>query len=780
MIKAYNQRFTGAILLIAAIFATFSCTKVDLPGYDIPDGYYTDAESIETNIEEWSMEVGDKKTITATVSPDDIYYPGVTWSSSDESVVTVSTSGVVTAVALGEANIIITSEQTESLTKQIPISVVEEVVDLEKIEIIRLSTNEVVESIDVPLNDFVELGVKFTPENATNTDVMWVITDYAEIASVERGNGTVWGKSEGVCHVEVKSLGYEDIAAQCTVNCTYIALESFTIFSTESFEADPDDPEGIVPEDEIHTGSRTIGVTQEILLEIDTEPYNASVKTIKWESNDPNIATIDEDGNVTGQGMGTATITATCTDYDGNQKQATFDVEVTEIIADSFSFYSKYSSVRPGEALEADIVLNTYPSYAIIPSDTQWALSGAATDVDYEVVTDEYGGVTVKVTAGSETGDFTLTATYYKEVDLEQVEVTASITLSVDDATNVNIDPEFHGAAFPLTDGSVQLTWSYYDTDTTGSGSGNGTYDNPTIDWTSDDESIATVDDDGKVTFLEYGDVTISAKSSYDDTIETVLIKIPGGYWREPFNENKSFGTANGIYYGSDYFLFSHGVATGNSSASHYEDGYITITNGYETDYASASSPKYPDEDNANIYYTASRRTDIWCYDETICPLNANTYPYVAFHIDDIIAQGLGNVKYIELDFNVTGGDTGGTSIAKISSIGSYDGYSDGNNPRVSVRYLSNDTQILIFDLLTVGNANLIGSLTSASTSYYTPYSISINYNQYGYDVDQYDSDSNLSAEAMTAFSFNMYNVQTFASEADIDAYIADLGLTEK
>ncbi len=770
MIKAYFQRFTSVLLVAMAAMSLYSCTEEELPGYDAPEGYYTDAESIEFNVSSWTLEVGDKFTLEATVLPTDVYYDTVTWSSSDESVATVTSAGVVTAVALGEAKIIATSVQTETLSAEVAITVAEEVVEIEGIQIVLLSTGEAIDSVDVAIDDFVELGVEFIPANATNTDVMWVITDYAEIAAVERGNGTIWGKTEGTCHVEVKSLYNEDLRSQCEITVKYMDLEAISIYSVESFEADPDDEDAVVPDDVTHYDSRTIGVTQEILLEIDTEPYNATVVSTVWTSSDSNIASIDSDGNVTGQGMGTAIITAVCTDMSGNKCSDTFEVSVEEIIADSFTLYSKFASARPGESLEADIILYTTPSYAIA-GDLTWSVDGL-TDVTVVENRDLYGGVTATVTAGSQTGAFTLTATY-----TDNPEISASISLSVDSATNINIDPEFHGATYPLSDGSVQLTWSYLNT-----GSGTGSYDAPTITWSSSDESIATVDANGLVSFgsfaaYSYGDVTISATSSYDGTVETVDISIPGGFWRELFNTNKSFGTANGINYGENYFLFSHGVGqASNTSVSHYQDSYITITANYETTYASASKPKYPDDANSNIYYTASRRSDIWCYDESICLLNGNTYPYVAFHLDDIVAQGLGNVKYVELDFNITA-DGGSTTIAKISGVGSYDGYSDS---RVSVYYLSDDTQILVFDLAAIGNANLLTNLTSDSDSYFEPYSISINYNEYGYDVDQTDSDGGVSAYAMTAFSFNMYSVQTFASLEDVETYFTDLGLSEK
>ncbi len=52
---------------------------------------------------------GDTATLTATVYPDDAVDTAVTWSSSDETVATVSSDGVVVAVGVGEATVTVTS-----------------------------------------------------------------------------------------------------------------------------------------------------------------------------------------------------------------------------------------------------------------------------------------------------------------------------------------------------------------------------------------------------------------------------------------------------------------------------------------------------------------------------------------------------------------------------------------------------------------------------------------------------------------------------------------------
>ncbi len=59
---------------------------------------------------ELSLNEGDKATLTATVTPSDATNQNVTWSSDNIDVATVSDAGVVTAIAVGTANITVTTE----------------------------------------------------------------------------------------------------------------------------------------------------------------------------------------------------------------------------------------------------------------------------------------------------------------------------------------------------------------------------------------------------------------------------------------------------------------------------------------------------------------------------------------------------------------------------------------------------------------------------------------------------------------------------------------------
>lgn len=68
-----------------------------------------------------------------------------------------------------------------------------------------------------------------------------------------------------------------------------------------------------------------IGDTRQLNIEI--EPDNATNQEVNWTSDDESVATVDRDGLVTAEGVGSATITAT---VDGVSDTATVNVEEPE------------------------------------------------------------------------------------------------------------------------------------------------------------------------------------------------------------------------------------------------------------------------------------------------------------------------------------------------------------------------------------------------------------------------------------------------------------------
>lgn len=69
---------------------------------------------INENIE--SLEIGQSKTLTATITPSNATDKNITWKSSDESIATVSSAGEIIAKSAGIVNITVTSSNGKTST----------------------------------------------------------------------------------------------------------------------------------------------------------------------------------------------------------------------------------------------------------------------------------------------------------------------------------------------------------------------------------------------------------------------------------------------------------------------------------------------------------------------------------------------------------------------------------------------------------------------------------------------------------------------------------------
>ena len=69
--------------------------------------------------------------------------------------------------------------------------------------------------------------------------------------------------------------------------------------------------------DSITTAIETKGGTYQFTSKV--LPANATNETLKWTSSNPKVATVDQNGKVTGISEGTVTITATATDGSGKK-----------------------------------------------------------------------------------------------------------------------------------------------------------------------------------------------------------------------------------------------------------------------------------------------------------------------------------------------------------------------------------------------------------------------------------------------------------------------------
>ena len=148
---------------------------------------------------------------------------------------------------------------------------------------------DVLEHLDIPVNGTGTVAYSVLPENAYNKNVSFESAD-AGIAAVN-ANGVVTGVSAGETTITVTT---EDggFTGACTINVYNQAVTGVTIEPSEA---------------ELNVGSST-KLTATVL------PENASNKNVVYSVDDESILSVDQDGNVTGLSLGTATVTVTTED----------------------------------------------------------------------------------------------------------------------------------------------------------------------------------------------------------------------------------------------------------------------------------------------------------------------------------------------------------------------------------------------------------------------------------------------------------------------------------
>lgn len=266
-------------------------------------------QSVGLNKTELALEVGKTGTLEAIVEPSDATNKNVTWSSSNSEVATVD-NGVVTAVSAGEAIITVTTEDggktaTCKVTVNAPQTVPVTGVTLDKT------------SLDLKTGDNTTLTATVNPESATNKDVTW-ISDKPEIAAVE--GGTVTAKAAGTAIIAVTTIDGGKIATcKVTVTPKTVPVSSIQV-----------------------QGKGVIYVGDTTKLTATITPDGASNKAVTWDSQNKDIATVDQQGNVKALKVGTATITATA--QDGSGISGSFVVTVQQ--ADTTALKAKVTEAQ--------------------------------------------------------------------------------------------------------------------------------------------------------------------------------------------------------------------------------------------------------------------------------------------------------------------------------------------------------------------------------------------------------------------------------------------------
>ena len=165
----------------------------------------TAVDSVGLDMTEYTFNsIGSTLTLGATVFPTYATDKSVEWSSDNESVATVSSSGTVKAIGNGTANITVTTtDQKKTATCTITVAQWVTGITLDKT------------SLSIAIGNEAMLSVTILPDNANDKTYTWSSSD-SSIASVDN-SGKVTAKAKGNATIKVTANDGSGVFASCAV-----------------------------------------------------------------------------------------------------------------------------------------------------------------------------------------------------------------------------------------------------------------------------------------------------------------------------------------------------------------------------------------------------------------------------------------------------------------------------------------------------------------------------------------------------------------------------------
>ena len=294
---------------------TYSCFAGGYPGnpysYANIKTIYVPATSIEIDFESVELVKGETKQLSAIVLPTDADSLEFNWRSSNPDIVSVTSTGLITANSSGEA-FVITNLNADSA-----------IVDSCKVKVIQPVTSIVLNTKEKAL----KVGETYTPivtvnpNDADNKNIIWT-SENPRIAVIE--NGTIKALKAGV----VKIIATSEDNNNATDSCEVVVIQPVMGINLN------------------YTEYNLEGVGSTVQLEAIVLPDDATNKEVNWKSSNENVCIVSN-GTVVAVNSGTSVIIATTVDG-GYMAVCTIFVQADTGIADiknsnvNYEVYSLY------------------------------------------------------------------------------------------------------------------------------------------------------------------------------------------------------------------------------------------------------------------------------------------------------------------------------------------------------------------------------------------------------------------------------------------------------
>lgn len=398
--------------------------------------------------------------IKAKVVPEDASDKTITYTSTNTKVATVSSKGYVTGVGAGKT--VITVRDSAGNKAEFTVTV------LKKVQVTAINLNY--------MEKGVYTGKSFTlkpeifPEDATYPDVEWVSSDES-VATVSE-DGVVKGIKAGKARISCKSIDNPMVSQTCIVTVKVRTM-------------------GV----SLNYSKITVYTTTSKQLKATVTPSNATNKKVTWESEDPDIASVDKNGVVSGKKVGTTYIICTT-----NNSERTATCKVT---------------VKKG-VLSKKITLNK--TKVSINDGMSYTLKPTVTPENTTTKTCTWSSSNKNIVKVSSKGVITAVAPGTAVITCKTKDTgkTAKCTVTVKKVvpSSVTIDKSYYQVGYKKT---IQLTATVSPENASDKG----------LVWTSSNPKYAKVSSTGKVTGLKSGKtVTITVTTKSGKKVDTCKVYV--------------------------------------------------------------------------------------------------------------------------------------------------------------------------------------------------------------------------------------------------------------
>ena len=446
-------------------------------------------------------------------------------------------------------------------------------------------------------------------------------------------------------------------------------------------------------------------VGESVQLSYTLEPEDATFNNVTWSTSDATVASV-ADGKVEAlseKGLGYSIVTVSPTGmFSGSGVLSTLKVKVAAHLQQAMAITLSATETEVYEGEQIRLTYEIEPE-AVTYRTLEWSSS------DNSVATvDSKGVVTGVSTGGANTKTVTITGT---AMDGSGVKGSMEITVKrIVQPESITLDQAYsadNGYAFALNEQGATLSYTTVPAESTLS----------LIEWSSSDESIATVEG-GYVKFIGFGEVTITATCPETGNQSSIKLNIPVGLIRETFHNQNHYSVYNATQSGN-----------GTSSSHEWHDGYIAITTYSQN--------------------ATAQRADIKWWDLPVY-LHAGNYPIIAVKVDD--------VKDLYKEEGVTARNLNFDVVGKSESGADFKALGNGNNKYTGDLKCSDGSHVFIYDMSTLAFGT--GGLAPTSES------IKFSTFQLKYaDIKTIDHQ----------ITYNLYWFQTFKSVDDVKKFVTEV-----